>query len=103
MVVVVVVVCVRVRVRVRARVCVCKRESAREGESERELHLCTPITSFPMTLSGGNSVKRYTIFGCGILWPKSVTKRKNPGSFAALQLVSTDFGRCGCQDFFPKR
>ena len=31
-----------------------------------------------LTLSGGNSVKRHTTFGCGILWPKSVTKRKNP-------------------------
>ena len=25
-----------------------------------------------------NSVKRHTIFGCGILWPKSFRKRKNP-------------------------
>ena len=31
-----------------------------------------------LILSGSNSVKRHTIFGCGILWPKSVTKWKNP-------------------------
>ena len=31
-----------------------------------------------LTLSGGNSVKRHTTFGYGILWPKFVTKRKNP-------------------------
>ena len=35
-----------------------------------------------LTLSGGNSVKRHTTFGCGILWPKFETEES--GSLAAL-------------------
>ena len=38
-------------------------------------------------MSVGNSVKRHTIFGCGILWPKSVTESGNLVALESLDIL----------------
>ena len=62
----------------------------------RVQHKTGNAKNYFLTLSGGNSVKRHTIFGRGILWPKSVTKLKNPVAWQLCSLSFLNNSTCTC-------